>query len=77
MFDIDLKTVVADSVVYEPSREMMPVSEGPGLDYNADVKPERPVPEFGERLNRPSGNFVGTGPVEHSTVSHTSGPSGA
>ena len=28
---MDLETVVADSVVYEPSREVMPVSEGPGL----------------------------------------------
>ena len=40
VFDINLRTVVADSVVYEPSREMMPVSEGPGLDYNADGEPE-------------------------------------
>ena len=56
MFDINLKTVVADSVVYEPSREMMPVSEGAGLDYNADAESERPVSEFGD-------NFVGSGTV--------------
>ena len=47
--------MVADSVVYEPSREMMPVSEGPGLGYYAEAGPERLFPEFGERLNMPGG----------------------
>ena len=66
--------MVADSVVYDPSREVMPVSEGPGLDYNADAGPEWPFPEFGERLNMPGGNFAGIGPVKPSTMSHTSDP---
>ena len=58
--------MVADSVVYEPSREEMLVSEGPGLDYNVDSGPEMPIPGFIDRLNMPGGNFAGVGPVEPS-----------
>ena len=32
--------MVVDSVVYEPSKEEMPVSEWPGLDYHVDSGPE-------------------------------------
>ena len=72
MLEIDLETVVA--VVYEPSREAMPVLEGPGLDYNVDAGPERLFSVFGNRLYMPDGNFAGIDPVEPSTVSHTSNP---
>ena len=75
VFEMDLETVVADSVVYEPSREQMPVSEGPGLDYNVDSGPEMPIPGFVDRLNMPGGNFAGVGPVEPSpALPHMSDP---
>ena len=64
---------VADSVVYEPSREEMPVSEGPGLDYTVNSGPEMPFSGFVDRLNMPGGSFAGVGPVEPSPVlPHTS-----
>ena len=65
---MNLETVVVDSVVYEPSKEDMLVSEGPGLDYNVDSEPEMPFPGLVDRFNMPGGNFAGVVPVEPSPV---------
>ena len=53
--DVDLETVVVNSVVYEPSREEMLVSEGP--DYNVDVGSEMPSPGLVDSLNMPGGRI--------------------
>ena len=72
---MNLETVFTDSVVYEPSREEIPVSEGPGMDFNVDSGPEMPFVVFVDRLNMPGGNFAGVGPVEPSPVlPNTSNP---
>ena len=53
---MDLETVVVDSGVYEPSKEEMPVSEGPDLDYDVDSGPAMPFPGLVDSLNMPGGN---------------------
>ena len=68
---MNLETVVADSVVYEPSREVMPISEG----IITSMQGRRPFLGFGDQLNMPGGNLAGIGPVESSPVlPHTSDP---
>ena len=69
-------TVAVDSVVYEPSKEELLVSEGPGLDNHVASGPETLSPGLLDRLNTPGvENFAGVGPVEPSPVlPHTSDP---
>ena len=59
---------MVDSVVYEISKEEIPVSEVPGLDNHVDSGSETPSPGLVDHsLNTPGvGNFAGVGPVEPS-----------
>ena len=75
VLEMDLETVVVDSVVHEPSKEEILVSEGPGLDYNVNSGPEMPFPGLVDSLNMPSGNFAEVDPMEPSSVlPHMSDP---
>ena len=47
----DFCSAVVDSVGYEPSREEMPVSEGPVIDDHDDCGPETPFPGLVDSLN--------------------------
>ena len=70
------EAVVVDSVVYEPSKEEMPVSEGLGLDNHIDSGPETPSPGLVDSLNVPGvENLAGAGHVEPSPMlPHSSDP---